>query len=158
MFGLLVFSVIASQGFLEGFTLIEAISILGATFAGIGAAIKWTWDKINARIDKRTSEMEVWQAELNAREKAFEDKRDSEIAVLKAEVQRLSDGYKSLTNVVAKQRTAIHLLVAKILKDDPEALELKLVEAMLGSEFPISMANLAALDAETKQNIGGSNE
>lgn len=113
---------LAGTGFFEGFT---AIALIGL----FGTAIKWLWDKVNARIDKRT-------AELDARERAFDDKRDGEIEVLKAEVKRLADGYDQLTDVVSRQRTAIHLLVAKILKEEPDAPELKLVEHLLGHEFP----------------------
>ena len=129
-------SVLSSSAFFEGTTLIALLGLIGAT-------AKWLWDSINARIDKRASEMDVMQAELNAREKAFDDKRDSEIAVLKSNMERLEGLYESLSEKVGRQRAAIHLLVAKILKEDPNAIELVLVEGLLGEDFPLNSISAA---------------
>ena len=111
--------------FFQGFTLLALLGVLGT-------AGRFAWVNLTGRIDKRSSD-------LDAREKAFEDKRDSRISVLEADVKRLSDRYQMLSDIVGRQRTAIHLLVAKILKDDPGAPELVLVEKLLGDEFPALM-------------------
>lgn len=108
--------------FLDGVTL---VSILGI----IGAAIKFAWDRLVGRIDKRA-------ADLDARERAFEESRDARVGILDAQVQRLADRLQTITDLVGRQRTAIHLLVARIARDEPTAPELALVEKLLGDEFP----------------------
>lgn len=110
------------ENFFVGFT---AISILGV----IGGAIRWGWVQLTGRIDRRA-------AELDAREKAFEETRDNKIKLLEERIAHLSGEMQRIRDTVSKQRTAISLLVAKIARDEPAAPELALVEKLLGDEFP----------------------
>lgn len=109
----------------EFFTGFTALSVLGV----IGAALRFAWTQLTGRIDKRTKE-------LDARERAFEEARDSRVRVLEADVQRLAQQLQKVTDFVGRQRSAIHLLVAKIAREEPTAPELILVEKLLGDEFP----------------------
>ena len=111
-----------SGPFFDGFTLMAMLGLLGAGF-------RFAWTQLTARIDKRTIELDV-------REKAFEETRDSRVRVLEVEVGRLAEQLQKVTDFVGRQRTAIHLLVAKIARDEPGAPELSLVEKLLGDEFP----------------------
>ncbi|HYD23836.1 MAG TPA: hypothetical protein VEB68_03500 [Croceibacterium sp.] len=109
----------------EFFAGITALSLLGL----VGGAVKYAWAQLNARFERRA-------AELDARETAFEEARDSRISMLEQQVAGLTAQLQELVDKVGRQRTAIHLLVAKIARDDPGAPELKLVEQLLGEEFP----------------------
>ncbi|QQN73180.1 hypothetical protein [Croceicoccus sp. YJ47] len=111
-----------TEEFYTGFT---AISVLGL----IGGGLRFAWKQLTGRIDKRG-------AELDAREKAFEEMRDSRIRVLEAEVARMGDRLQQVMDTVGRQRTAIHLLVSKIARDEPGAPELAHVQVLLGEEFP----------------------
>ena len=111
-----------TKEFFTGFT---ALSVLGL----IGGGLRFAWKQLTGRIDKRG-------AELDAREKAFEEMRDSRIRVLEAEVARMGEQMQKIMETVSKQRTAIHLLVSKIARDEPAAPELAHVQVLLGEEFP----------------------
>lgn len=114
---------ILPPGFMDGVTL---LSLLGVA----GAGLRFGWGHLVGRIDRRATE-------LDAREQAFEEKRDARVGILEAEVKRLGDRLQAITDLVGRQRTAIHLLVARIARDDPTAAELVLVEKLLGEEYPV---------------------
>lgn len=102
-----------------------------------GGGVKWLWSQVTSRTGKR-------EEDIKAREKAMDVARDRRFSELEAEVSGLSDRMETLASLVSVQRTAIHLLVAKIARDEPEAWELRQVEQLLGMEFPIFLRTKAA--------------
>lgn len=106
----------------DGVTVVSLLTLAGA-------GLKFAWNQLTGRIDARAMKLDV-------REKAFEDTRDARVGILEAEVKRLAERLQTITDLVGRQRTAIHLLVARIAREDPTATELVLVEKLLGAEFP----------------------
>lgn len=78
----------ASLQFKEGFTLVALLGL-------IGTSLRSAWNQLSDPLVKRT-------VELDARESAFEDTRDSRVRVLEVEVGRHSEQLQKVTEFVGR--------------------------------------------------------
>lgn len=104
----------------------------GGGLVVIGGGVKWLWDAMWGRSDKRTLALDAREAKLDAEEAAA--------------VHDLKERLTSIEGTVAAQgkeleahRIALHILVAKVARDEPTAPELQQVADILGSAFPLHL-------------------
>lgn len=91
----------------------------------LGGGIKWLWDRIFGRLDKR-------QADLDAKEAAIVRKMEERLKALEQRVEEQGVELEA-------HRISIHILVAKVRRDDPDAPELMQVGEILGAAFPLHL-------------------
>ena len=112
-------------------TLLDGVTIV--SIAGLaGAGCKWLWGALTKRLDDRA-------VQLDAREKAFEEARDSRIVQLEKEVERLAMQMQGMLDVQANLKTAVHLLVTAVIRHEPNAPEVLMAEQLLGKDFPLPL-------------------
>lgn len=97
----------------------------GGTFALVWQGIKWATRFIAGRLDKR-------ERELNERELRLDAQEAELVASLKGRLEVVEREIESL-------RIAVGIMVAKVAREDPAAPELKQVERILGTAFPMRL-------------------
>lgn len=104
----------------------------GGGLIAIGGGVKWLWDALWGRADRRSAALDAREAKLDAEEAAA--------------VQDLKERLTSIEGTVAAQgkeleahKIALHILLVKVTRDDPTAPELKMVADLLGSAFPLHL-------------------
>jgi hypothetical protein len=108
-----------------------------AVAAALGKAAQWVWASYRDAGASRSAKLDRWHDELTQREHA-----------LKAEMDRQLSEMRVVQEELEAHRIAIHVLVAKVARDDPHAPELRQVADVLGAAFPLHMevpADMAAV-------------
>ena len=108
-----------------------------AVAAALGKAAQWVWAGYRDAGASRSAKLDRWHDELTQREHA-----------LKAEMDRQLSEMRVVQEELEAHRIAIHVLVAKVARDDPHAPELRQVADVLGAAFPLHMevpADMAAV-------------
>ncbi len=103
--------------------------LFGGGLIATGGGIKWLWDQWTKRADKR-------QAELDAREHEIEEREAASVKKMEERLDALESKVSAQGVELEAHRIAIHIMVAKVARDDPQAPELKQVAEILGSAFP----------------------
>tara|TARA_R110000868_G_scaffold100109_1_gene275275 strand:+ start:24543 stop:24938 length:396 start_codon:yes stop_codon:yes gene_type:complete len=103
--------------------------LFGGGLIAAGGGIKWLWDQWTKRADKR-------QAELDAREHEIEEREAASVKKMEERLDALESKVSAQGVELEAHRIAIHIMVAKVARDDPQAPELKQVAEILGSAFP----------------------
>lgn len=117
-----------------------------AVAAALGKAAQWVWASYRDAGASRSAKLDRWHDELTQREHALKaemDRQLSEMRVVQAEQGKAEQGKE-----LEAHRIAIHVLVAKVARDDPHAPELRQVADVLGAAFPLHMevpADMAAV-------------
>ena len=112
-----------------------------AVAAALGKAAQWVWASYRDAGASRSAKLDRWHDELTQREHALKaaiDQQLTQIRVIQAEQGKELEAH----------RIAIHVLVAKVARDDPHAPELRQVADVLGAAFPLHMevpADMAAV-------------
>ena len=107
-----------------------------AVAAALGKAAQWVWASYRDAGASRSAKLDRWHDELTQREHA-----------LKAEMDRQLSEMRVVQEELEAHRIAIHVLVAKVARDDPHAPELRQVADVLGAAFPLHMEVLADMAA-----------
>ena len=108
-----------------------------AVAAALGKAAQWVWASYRDAGASRSAKLDRWHDELTQREHA-----------LKAEMDRQLSEMRVVQEELEAHRIAIHVLVAKVARDDPHAPELRQVADVLGAAFPLHLevpADMAAV-------------
>ena len=108
-----------------------------AVAAALGKAAQWVWASYRDAGASRSAKLDRWHDELTQREHA-----------LKAEMDRQLSEMRVVQEELEAHRIAIHVLVAKVARDDPHVPELRQVADVLGAAFPLHMevpADMAAV-------------
>lgn len=120
--------------------------LFGGGLIAAGGGIKWLWDQWTKRADKRQAELDAREHDIEEREAASVKKMEERLGALESKVS--AQGVE-----LEAHRISIHILVAKIARDDPHAPELLQVAELLGAAFPAHLhtpsdmlATLAKLD------------
>ena len=103
-----------------------------AVGAALGKAVQWIWTSYRDAGVSRSAKLERWHDELTQREHALKAAIDQQLAQMRT-VQ--AEQGKELE----AHRIAIHVLVAKVARDDPHAPELRQVADVLGAAFPLHL-------------------
>lgn len=114
--------------FLSGATLVVLLGL-------IGGAVRWVWTATTERHDHR-------EATIDEREAAFNKVIDSRLDEMRGTIGHLFAKVDALGELVGKQRTAIHLLVAEVQRNNPSSPALDQVDRLLGEEFPLFLQTL----------------
>lgn len=104
----------------------------GGGMLALGGGVKWLWDALWGRADKRDKALDAREAKLDLEEAAAV--QDLKLRLTAIEGQVAAQGKE-----LEARRIAIHVLVAKVARDDPTAPELKQVADILGSAFPLHL-------------------
>lgn len=97
----------------------------GGGIASVAAAINWVYSNL-------TKKMEAREDDIKEREHALEQRIATERATLEARVESLEGIIRTITDSLSAHRSALILLVAKVMRDDPNAPELRIVEGLVG--------------------------
>lgn len=112
----------------------------GGGLALLGAGGKWLWDALWGRADKRTAALDVREAKIEAEEAAA-------VQDMKQRLTSIEGTVAGMGKELEAHRIALHILVAKVARDEPNAPELQQVADILGSAFPLHLhvpADMAA--------------
>lgn len=118
--------------------------LFGGGLIAAGGGIKWLWDQWIKRADKR-------QAELDAREHELDEKEAASVKKMEERIGALENTVAAYGKELEAHRIAIHILVAKVARDDPKAPELKQVAEILGAAFPVHLHTPADMLATLRQ-------
>ncbi|TCD04282.1 hypothetical protein EYB45_08530 [Erythrobacteraceae bacterium CFH 75059] len=124
---------IHADQFFAGFTLLTLLGVLG----GI---VRWVWTQW-----QQTSEQRA--AVLTRREREFEAKQDARVDKLEATIRALEGRIDDLAETIARQRTAIELLMWEVARLDPNSPVLGRVERILKADRLVSGAVPPELEA-----------
>lgn len=113
---------------------------IGGIFAGIvallvavGHGIKWAIGWSDKRFDKRTAELEAWEAQLRSRERSFEDSINNRLSDVERENRVLARENRGL-------RVAFQHVSAALYRHDPKDPALMLAEQILAQSIPLDPA------------------
>ncbi|MDX3908432.1 MAG: hypothetical protein QHC67_01240 [Sphingobium sp.] len=104
----------------------------GGGLVAIGGGVSWLWTQLTGWNSSRKAELDAREAKLNEEEAAA-------VKDLKERLGKVEDTVMAQGKALEAHRIAIHVLVAKVARDDPRAPELKQVADILGSAFPIHL-------------------
>jgi hypothetical protein len=104
----------------------------GGGLVTLGGGIVWAWNAIWARADKR-------QRELDARAAKLDEEEAQAVLDMKGRLNAIEGALVSMGEQLEQHRLALHILVAKVAREDPAAPELEQVANILGNAFPVHL-------------------